>query len=192
MKVNIAEIAEIIKEKLSQDSYEYKIDEIGKVITVGDGVALVYGLNNVEIGEVVEFSSGPKGLVLNLEENTVGIVVIGDETSILQGEIVKRSGKILQVPTGKALLGRVINALGEAIDGKPEFNVDEYRRVESPAPSIIDRKSVCEPLQTGIKSIDSLIPIGKGQRELIIGDRQTGKTAIAIDTIINQKNSKRC
>jgi F-type H+-transporting ATPase subunit alpha len=190
MKVNIAEIAEIIKEKLSEDIYTHKIDEIGKVITIGDGVALVYGLNNVEIGEVVEFSSGPNGLVLNLEENSVGVVIIGDETSILQGDIVKRSGKILQVPTGKALLGRVLNALGEPIDGKPEFKVDEYRKVESPAPSIIDRKSVCEPLQTGIKSIDSLIPIGKGQRELIIGDRQTGKTAIAIDTIINQKNSK--
>jgi F-type H+-transporting ATPase subunit alpha len=190
MKINIAEITEIIKERLNQTEYSTQIEEVGKVITVGDGVALVFGLNNVEIGEVVDFSSGTKGLVLNLEENAVGIVIIGDESSVFQGDIVKRSGKILQVPAGKNLLGRVLNSLGEPIDGKNAPHAQEYRKVETVAPSIIERKSVCEPLQTGIKAIDSLIPIGRGQRELIIGDRQTGKTAIAIDAIINQKNLK--
>jgi F-type H+-transporting ATPase subunit alpha len=190
MKINIAEITEIIKEKLSQADYSPQIEEIGKVITIGDGIALVYGLNNVEIGEMVEFSSGTKGLVLNLEENIVGIVVMGEESTIAQGDIVKRSGKILQVPAGKSLLGRVVDSLGNPIDGKLPIEPTEYRKVEAIAPGIIERKSVCEPLQTGIKSIDALIPIGKGQRELIIGDRQTGKTAIAIDAIINQKFSK--
>jgi F-type H+-transporting ATPase subunit alpha len=190
MKINISEITEIIKEKLQETEYTTQIDEIGKVITVGDGVAIVYGLNNVEIGEMVEFSSGIKGLVLNLEENSVGVVIIGDERTIFQGDIVKRSGKILQVPTGKSLLGRVVNSLGEPLDTEEPIQAEEYRRIETMAPGIIDRRSVYEPMQTGIKAIDALIPIGRGQRELIIGDRQTGKTAIAIDTIINQKNSK--
>ena len=188
MKLNVAEISEVLKKEIASIS---KIDEqeIGRVVTIGDGIAKVYGLNNVKAGEMVEFSSGIKGLALNLEAESVGIVIMGEDSSIKQGDIVKRTGNILEVPVGKTLLGRVVDGLGKAIDGKGEIISDRHSKVEVKAPGIIARKSVHEPVQTGIKAIDALIPIGRGQRELIIGDRQTGKTAIAIDTIINQKTA---
>ena len=189
MVINFNEFTELLEKQLESAEYKVDIKEIGKVITIGDGVARVYGLDNVEVGEMVEFLSGVKGLVLNLEESSVGVVVIGDAAAVAQGDTVKRTGYILQVPVGKSLLGRVVNSLGESIDGKGSIQTKERGMVEAPAPGIIDRQSVCEPMQTGIKVIDALIPIGKGQRELIIGDRQTGKTAIAIDTILNQKNA---
>jgi F-type H+-transporting ATPase subunit alpha len=173
--------------------YTYlKVDEIGRVVSVGDGIARVYGLNEIQAGEMVEFASGVKGIALNLENESVGIVVFGSDTAIKEGDLVKRTGSIVDVPAGRAMLGRVVDALGVPIDGKGALSDHERRRVEVKAPGIIERKSVHEPMQTGLKAVDSLVPIGRGQRELIIGDRQTGKTAIAIDTILNQKelNSK--
>ncbi len=183
----VQEITSIIKEKI--ENYELKIDveEVGKVIYSADGIAKVYGLTNAMAGEMVEFETGEKGLVFNLETDNVGVVVLGKGTDITEGSTVKRLGKLISVPVGDALIGRVVNALGEPIDGKGEIEAAEYRYVEEKAPGIMARKSVHEPLQTGIKAIDALVPIGRGQRELIIGDRQTGKTTVAIDTILNQK-----
>lgn len=189
MKLNASEISAILKKEIAGINQLSDLQEVGEVITVGDGIAKVYGINNVQAGEMVEFSSGAKGLALNLETDSVGVVVMSAENSVRQGDKVKRTGDILQIPVGKALLGRVVNALGSPIDGKGEIITDLRRKMEIKAPSIIARRSVHQPVQTGIKAIDALIPIGRGQRELIIGDRQTGKTAIAIDTIINQKHA---
>ncbi|MCT4642446.1 MAG: F0F1 ATP synthase subunit alpha [Bacteriovoracaceae bacterium] len=181
------EISEIIKQRIANFESKLDVNEIGTVLTIGDGVARVFGLKNVLAGELVEFENGVKGMVLNLESNNVGIAVLGDGSQIKEGSTVKRTEKIVQVPVGDALLGRVVNAIGEPIDGQGEIKATEYRNIEIKAPGIIKRKPVHEPMQTGIKAIDSMIPIGRGQRELIIGDRKTGKTAVAIDTIINQK-----
>ena len=187
MKLNPAEISEILEREIGNIDQLGELQEVGYVITVGDGIAKVYGIDNVQAGEMVEFDSGVKGMVLNLETDVVGIVIMGDDSNVRQGDKVKRTGEILQTPVGRSMVGRVVDALGNAIDGKGDIITKEYSRVEVKAPGIIGRKSVHEPVQTGIKAIDALIPIGRGQRELIIGDRQTGKTAIAIDTIINQK-----
>jgi len=181
------EITGIIKERIANFESRLQMNEIGTVLTIGDGVARVFGLKNVLAGELVEFDGGVKGMVLNLETNNVGIVVLGNDELIKEGSTVKRTEKIVSVPVGDALLGRVVNAIGEPIDGQGEIVTKEFRNVEIKAPGIIARKSVHEPMQTGIKAIDAMIPIGRGQRELIIGDRKTGKTAVAVDTIINQK-----
>lgn len=187
MQIRPEEITQLLKSQLT--SFEKKLDvsETGTVVAVGDGVAKVYGLEKAMAGELVDFGGGVSGMVLNLEEESVGIAILGDDTQIKEGSSVKRTNKIVQVPVGEELLGRVVNALGMPIDGKGQLNAKNYRKVEIKAPGIVARQSVKEPLQTGIKAIDSMIPIGRGQRELIIGDRQTGKTAVAIDTIINQK-----
>lgn len=187
MKIKAEEISSIIKEKISHFQMDLKIDEVGKVLTYADGVAKVYGLKNVMYYEMVEFESGDIGLASSLEEDFVGVVVLGNGKSIKEGMSVKRLHRLMKVPVGECLVGRVLNTLGEPIDGKGAIDTREYRFVEEKAPGIMDRKSVHEPLQTGIKAIDALVPIGRGQRELIIGDRQTGKTTIAVDTIINQK-----
>lgn len=181
------EITSIIKERISNFETKLDVNEVGTVLTVGDGVARVFGLKNVLAGELVEFANGTKGMVLNLESNNVGIAVLGADNEIKEGSTVKRTETIVQVPVGDALLGRVVNPIGEALDGQGEIKSSEFRNIEIKAPGIIQRKPVHEPLQTGIKAIDSMIPIGRGQRELIIGDRKTGKTAVALDTIINQK-----
>jgi F-type H+-transporting ATPase subunit alpha len=181
------EITEIIKDRISNYSSKIEVNEIGTVLTIGDGVARVFGLKNVLAGELVEFENGSKGMVLNLEDSNVGIAVFGDEAGIKEGSVVKRTEQIVQVPVGDALLGRVVDPLGQPIDGMGPITTSEYQQVEKKAPGIIARQSVFEPLQTGLKAIDSMIPIGRGQRELIIGDRKTGKTAVALDTIINQK-----
>ncbi len=181
------EITGIIKERIANFESKLNVDEVGTVLTIGDGVARVFGLKNVLAGELVEFESGVKGMVLNLESNNVGIAVLGDDSQIKEGSSVKRTESIVQVPVGDALLGRVVNAIGEPIDGQGEIKSSEFRNIEIKAPGIIARKPVHEPVQTGIKAIDSMVPIGRGQRELIIGDRKTGKTAVALDTIINQK-----
>lgn len=186
-QIRADEISRVLKEQINQYSKKIEVSEAGSVLSVGDGVARVYGLENVQAGELVEFSSGVQGMVLNLEEGYVGVVIFGEDRLIKEGDTVKRTKKIVEVPVGEALLGRVVDALGKAIDGKGPINTPHTRVVELKAPGIVYRKGVHEPLQTGIKAIDSMIPIGRGQRELIIGDRQTGKTAIAIDTIINQK-----
>jgi F-type H+-transporting ATPase subunit alpha len=188
MKINPSEITNILKEQIKNFGTEVEVSEVGQVLTVGDGIARVYGLDNVQAGEMVQFSEGTKGMALNLETENVGVVIFGDDSKIKEGDIVKRTGSIVDVAVGKSLLGRVVDGLGNPIDGKGPIDKNaERKRVEIKAPGIIPRKSVNEPMQTGLKAIDSLIPIGRGQRELIIGDRQTGKTAIAIDTIINQK-----
>ena len=189
MKLNPSEVSEILKREIGNIDQISTLNEVGYVVAVGDGIAKIYGIDNVQAGEMVEFASGVKGMVLNLEFDTVGAVIMGDDRAVMQGDMVKRTGDILSTPVGPAMLGRVVDALGHPIDGKGPINTTEYRRVETKAPGIVVRKSVHEPVQTGIKAIDALIPIGRGQRELIIGDRQTGKTAIAIDTIINQKNA---
>lgn len=189
MELNPSEISEILEREISGIEHLSELQEVGYVVTVGDGIAKVYGIDNVQAGEMVEFASGVKGLALNLESDMVGVVIMGDDASVRQGDKVKRTGDILQTPVGPAMIGRVVNALGHPIDGKGDIVSKDYSRVEVKAPGIIERKSVHEPVQTGIKAIDALIPIGRGQRELIIGDRQTGKTAIAIDTIINQKTA---
>ncbi|MCK6593826.1 MAG: F0F1 ATP synthase subunit alpha [Bacteriovoracaceae bacterium] len=187
MAMNPEEITSIIKERISNFQTRLQVDEVGTVLTVGDGIARVFGLKNVMSGELVEFATGTKGMVLNLETNNVGIAILGDDIGIKEGTTVKRTEKVVSVPVGDALLGRVVNAIGEPIDGLGEIKSDKTRAVEIKAVGILGRKSVHEPMQTGLKAIDSMIPIGRGQRELIIGDRKTGKTAIAIDTIINQK-----
>lgn len=189
MSIKPEEISTLIKQQIEQYKSEIQVVDVGTVIQVGDGIARAYGLENVMAGELLEFSNGVMGMALNLEENNVGIVILGPYTDIREGDQVKRTGRIMEVPVGEALLGRVVNALGQPIDGKGPVNTTEFRAVESRAPGVIERKSVFEPMQTGIKAIDSMVPIGRGQRELIIGDRQTGKTAIAIDTIINQKGN---
>ena len=186
-KVRADEISSLIQERIENFELNVDIEETGKVVQYADGIASVYGLNNVMSGEMVEFEDGERGMVLNLEETSVGVVVLGKGTAINEGTSVKRLGRLLKVPVGDALVGRVVNSLGEPIDGKGEISGTEYKFVEEKAPGIMARKSVHEPLQTGIKAIDALVPIGRGQRELIIGDRQTGKTTVALDAIINQK-----
>ena len=187
MTIDASEISEILKKEISEFDSETKVTEVGTVLTVGDGIARVYGLDNVKAGEMVEFPGKIKGMALNLEEDNVGIVIFGNDRKIKEGDVVKRTGQIVEVPVGKGLLGRVVDGLGNPIDGKGPLKNVKNQRVEIKAPGIMPRKSVHEPMQTGIKAIDSLIPIGRGQRELIIGDRQTGKTAVIVDTIINQK-----
>jgi F-type H+-transporting ATPase subunit alpha len=188
MEINPSEVTKILKEQIKKFGDKAEVSEVGQVLSVGDGIARIYGLDNVQAGEMVEFSDGSKGMALNLESDNVGVVIFGDDRAIKEGDTVKRTGAIVDVPVGKELLGRVVDALGNPIDGKGSLDKSLKRnRVEVKAPGIIPRKSVSEPMQTGLKAIDSLIPVGRGQRELIIGDRQTGKTAVAIDTIINQK-----
>ncbi len=187
MEIRAAEISEILKKQIADFGAQADVAEIGQVLSVGDGVARVYGLDNVQAGEMVEFPGGIKGMALNLETDNVGVVIFGDDRDIKEGDIVKRTGQIVEVPIGKELLGRVVDGLGNPIDGKGPIKSKKLRRVELKAPGIIPRKSVHEPMQSGLKAIDALVPIGRGQRELIIGDRQTGKSAVAIDTIINQK-----
>ena len=187
MEIRAAEISAILKEQIANFGSEADVAEVGQVLSVGDGIARAYGLDNVQAGEMVEFPDGTKGMALNLETDNVGIVIFGEDRGIKEGDIVKRTKTIVEVPVGPGLLGRVVDGLGNPIDGKGPLTNVEYKRVEVKAPGIIPRKSVHEPMQTGLKSIDSLVPIGRGQRELIIGDRQTGKTAVAIDTILNQR-----
>jgi len=187
MKIDAAEISAILKKQIKDFGAEAEISEVGQVLSVGDGIARIHGLDSVQAGEMVEFPGGIKGMALNLETDNVGVVIFGNDRSIKEGDTVKRTGSIVDVPVGKGLLGRVVDPLGNPIDGKGPIVSDERRRVDVKAPGIIPRKSVHEPMQTGLKAVDSLIPIGRGQRELIIGDRQTGKTAIALDTILNQK-----
>jgi len=188
MSLSAGEISSLLEQRISNYYTKLNVDEIGRVISVGDGIARVYGLHKIQAGEMVEFSSGVKGMALNLENDNVGVVCFGNDSVIFEGDIVKRTGSIVDVPVGKGTLGRVVDALGAPIDGKGALTDVTRRRVEIKAPGIIARKSVHEPMQTGLKAVDSLVPIGRGQRELIIGDRQTGKTAIAIDTILNQKS----
>src|SRR6187551_3647869 len=189
MDIQPAEISAILKREIQNFGSEAQVSEVGQVLSVGDGIARVYGLDNVQAGEMVEFPGGIKGMALNLETDNVGVVIFGSDATIKEGDTVKRTGAIVDVPVGKDLLGRVVDPLGNPIDGKGELkNVAERRRVDVKAPGIIPRKSVHEPVQTGLKAIDSLIPVGRGQRELIIGDRQTGKTAVAIDAILNQRS----
>ncbi len=189
MQIKASEVSEVIKKEIENAKEFIDISETGTVLSVGDGIARVYGLTKVMANELVQFESGVMGMALNLEEDNVGVVVLGDDKMIKEGEKVKRTRKISQVPVGEALVGRVVNALGEPIDGKGPIESEHYRRIEIKAPGIVQRQSVKEPLQTGIKAIDAMIPIGRGQRELIIGDRQIGKTQIALDTIINQKDT---
>ncbi|RDD62922.1 F0F1 ATP synthase subunit alpha [Ferruginivarius sediminum] len=188
MDIRAAEISAILKDQIENFGAEADVAEVGQVLSVGDGVARVYGLDNVQAGELVEFPGGVTGMALNLEVDNVGVVLFGEDRNIREGDTVKRTGQIVSVPVGKELLGRVVDALGNPIDGKGPIKTSENRQVDVKAPGIIPRKSVHEPMQTGLKSIDSLIPIGRGQRELIIGDRQTGKSAIAVDTVLNQKS----
>ncbi|OSZ64534.1 F0F1 ATP synthase subunit alpha [Sphingomonas sp. IBVSS1] len=187
MDINAAEISRIIKDQIANFGTEAQVSEVGQVLSVGDGIARVHGLDNVQAGEMVEFPGGIQGMALNLETDNVGIVIFGSDSQIKEGDTVKRTGTIVDVPVGKGLLGRVVDGLGNPIDGKGPIVAAERRRVEVKAPGIIPRKSVHEPMQTGLKALDALVPVGRGQRELIIGDRQTGKTAVAIDTFINQK-----
>ena len=187
MDIRAAEISAILKDQIQNFGQEAEVTEVGQVLKVGDGIARVYGLDNVQAGEMVEFENGVRGMALNLETDNVGIVIFGNDREIKEGQTVKRTRAIVDVPVGKGLLGRVVDALGNPLDGKGPIQASERRRVDVKAPGIIPRKSVHEPMATGLKAIDALIPIGRGQRELIIGDRQTGKTAIALDTILNQK-----
>ena len=187
MDISAAEISSILKEQIASFGQEAEVTEVGQVLSVGDGIARVHGLDNVQAGEMVEFPNGVRGMALNLEVDNVGVVVFGDDRDIAEGDTVKRTGDIVQVPVGKGLLGRVVDGLGNPIDGKGPIEHSETKRVDVKAPGIIPRKSVHEPMQTGLKAVDALIPIGRGQRELIIGDRQTGKSAIVLDTILNQK-----
>jgi len=187
MQIRAEEISKIIKDQIENFEQKVQVEEIGTVLSAGDGIAKVYGLDNAMAGELIEFPRGVYGIVFNLEEDNVGIVIMGDYEHIKEGDTVKRTGKIASVPVGEALVGRVVNPLGQPIDGKGKIETDEFDDIEKIAPGIVKRQPVKEPLQTGIKAIDSMIPIGRGQRELIIGDRQTGKTAIVVDTILNQK-----
>ena len=187
MDIRAAEISKVIKDQIANFGTEAEVSETGQVLSVGDGIARVHGLDNVQAGEMVEFANGVQGMALNLEADNVGIVIFGSDSEIKEGDVVKRTGTIVDVPVGKGLLGRVVDGLGNPIDGKGPIVSDQRSRVEVKAPGIIPRKSVHEPVQTGLKAIDALVPVGRGQRELIIGDRQTGKSAVAIDTFINQK-----
>jgi len=182
-----SELSGLLEERISRYYQDLNVEEVGTVLSIGDGIARVYGLQNIQAGEMVEFSSGVKGMALNLENDNVGVVLFGNDRLILEGDLVRRTNFIVDVPVGRAMLGRVVDGLGIPIDGKGVINAEERRRVELKAPGIIPRKSVHEPMQTGLKCVDSLVPIGRGQRELIIGDRQTGKTAIALDTFLNQR-----
>ncbi|MCT2535093.1 F0F1 ATP synthase subunit alpha [Aquibacillus koreensis] len=186
MSIKAEEISTLIKQQIENYESDIEVNDVGTVIEIGDGIARAHGLDNVMSGELVEFSNGVMGLAQNLEESNVGIVILGDYTEIREGDEVRRTGRIMEVPVGEELLGRVVNPLGQPIDGKGPIETSKTRPIESPAPGVMDRKSVHEPLQTGIKAIDALVPIGRGQRELIIGDRQTGKTTVAVDTILNQ------
>ncbi|OYY65400.1 F0F1 ATP synthase subunit alpha [Sphingomonas sp. 28-62-11] len=189
MDIRAAEISKVIKDQIASFGTEAQVSETGQVLSVGDGIARIHGLDNVQAGEMVEFSNGVQGMALNLEADNVGVVIFGSDSQIKEGDVVKRTGTIVDVPIGKGLLGRVVDGLGNPIDGKGPIVSDQRSRVEVKAPGIIPRTSVHEPVQTGLKAIDALVPVGRGQRELIIGDRQTGKTAVAIDTFINQKNA---
>jgi F-type H+-transporting ATPase subunit alpha len=189
MEIRPAEISAILKQQIANFGSEADVAEVGQVLSIGDGIARIYGLDKVQAGEMVEFPNGARGLALNLESDNVGVVVFGDDTGISEGDTVKRTGAIVDVPVGRGLLGRVVDALGEPIDGRGPLTDVTRARVEVKAPGIVPRRSVHEPVQTGLKAIDSLVPIGRGQRELIIGDRQTGKTAVAIDAILNQKHN---
>ena len=189
MELRVEEVTEILKKEIRDYGHKVEVREKGTVITVGDGIARVYGLSGAMAGELLDFPHGVKGLVLNLEENNVGVALFGEATRIREGDECERTGRIAQVPVGKAVVGRVVNALGMPVDGQGPIETDEYRRIEIKAPGIVARQPVKEALQTGLKSIDAMTPVGRGQRELIIGDRQTGKTAVAIDTIINQKDT---
>ncbi|MEM8772153.1 MAG: F0F1 ATP synthase subunit alpha [Pseudomonadota bacterium] len=188
MELNAAEISSILKQQIKDFGKDAEVSEIGQVLSVGDGIARIYGLDNVQAGEMVEFANGVKGMALNLEADNVGVVIFGEDREIKEGDTVKRTKAIVDVPVGKGLLGRVVDPLGNPIDGKGPIEATERRLVDVKAPGILPRKSVHEPMQTGIKAIDSMIPVGRGQRELVIGDRQTGKTAICVDTILNQKD----
>ena len=187
MNLRPEEISSVIKEQIERYSSQLDVSDVGTVIQVADGIARVHGLENAMQGELLQFPGDVYGMVLNLEEDNVGVVLLGSASNIEEGDIVKTTGRVVEVPVGDALLGRVVNSLGQPIDGKGPVQTDKFRKIERVASGVITRKSVDTPLQTGIKAIDSMVPIGRGQRELIIGDRQTGKTAIAIDTIINQK-----
>jgi F-type H+-transporting ATPase subunit alpha len=189
MEIRAAEISRVIRDQIASFGTEAQVSEVGQVLSVGDGIARIHGLDNVQAGEMVEFSNGIKGMALNLEADNVGVVIFGTDAEIKEGDIVKRTGTIVDVPVGKGLLGRVVDGLGNPIDGKGPIIAESRSRVEVKAPGIIPRKSVHEPVQTGLKALDALVPVGRGQRELIIGDRQTGKSAIAIDTFINQKQA---
>jgi F-type H+-transporting ATPase subunit alpha len=188
MEIRAAEITSILKDQIKNFGKEAQVSEIGQVLSVGDGIARVYGLDNVQAGELVEFPGNIRGMALNLESDNVGVVIFGDDRTIKEGDTVKRTGSIVDVPVGKGLLGRVVDGLGNPIDGKGPIKSDARMRVDVKAPGILPRKSVHEPMATGLKAVDALIPIGRGQRELIIGDRQTGKTAIILDTFLNQKS----
>src|ERR1700724_2296927 len=185
MEIRPAEISAILKQQIANFGSEADVAEVGQVLSIGDGIARIYGLDKVQAGEMVEFPNGARGLALNLESDNVGVVVFGDDTHISEGDTVKRTNAIVDVPVGRGLLGRVVDALGEPIDGHGPLTQHTPARVEGKAPGIVPRRSVHEPVQTGLKAIDSLVPIGRGQRELIIGDRQTGKTAVAIDAVLN-------
>ena len=187
MDIRAAEISKVIKDQIANFGTDAQVSEVGSVLSVGDGIARIHGLDNVQAGEMVEFSNGVQGMALNLEADNVGVVIFGSDSEIKEGDVVKRTGTIVDVPVGKGLLGRVVDGLGNPIDGKGPIVAEKRMRVETKAPGIIPRTSVHEPVQTGLKAIDALVPVGRGQRELIIGDRQTGKTAVAIDTFINQK-----
>ncbi|MDP9056283.1 MAG: F0F1 ATP synthase subunit alpha [Pseudomonadota bacterium] len=189
MEIRAAEISKVIRDQIANFGTEAQVTEVGSVLSVGDGIARIHGLDNVQAGEMVEFANGVKGMALNLEADNVGVVIFGSDSAIREGDQVKRTGTIVDVPVGKGLLGRVVDGLGNPIDGKGPIVADKRMRVEVKAPGIIPRQSVSEPVQTGLKAIDALVPVGRGQRELIIGDRQTGKTAVAIDTFINQKDA---
>ena len=189
MALGAEEITSIIKKELSGYEEKLKMESVGTILQIGDGIARVYGLDDCMYMELLEFPNGIFGVALNLERDNVGVIIMGPDTGIKEGDIVKTTGKIIQVPVGDAMLGRVVNALGQPIDGKGEISTDKFFPLEGRSPNVVQRQPVMEPIQTGIKAIDAMIPIGRGQRELIIGDRQTGKTAICIDTIINQKNT---
>jgi F-type H+-transporting ATPase subunit alpha len=191
MDIRAAEISKVIKDQIASFGTEAQVSEVGTVLSVGDGIARIHGLDNVQAGEMVEFEGGIKGMALNLEADNVGVVIFGSDSTISEGATVKRTGTIVDVPVGRGLLGRVVDGLGNPIDGKGPIEAAERRRVEVKAPGIIPRKSVHEPVQTGLKALDALVPVGRGQRELIIGDRQTGKTAVAIDTFINQREANK-
>ena len=191
MDIRAAEISRVIRDQIANFDADAKVSEVGSVLSVGDGIARIHGLDNVQAGEMVEFEDGTKGMALNLEADNVGVVIFGSDSAIKEGSTAKRTGTIVDVPVGKGLLGRVVDALGNPIDGKGPIKADKRSRVEVKAPGIIPRKSVHEPVQTGLKALDALVPIGRGQRELIIGDRQTGKTAVALDTFINQKEANK-
>src|ERR1700754_2294947 len=189
MDIKADEISKIIREQIGSYAVDVDVAEVGNIISIGDGICRVHGIDNVMSGEMLEFPHGVFGIALNLEEESVGAVLLGEYKNIREGDTVKRTGRIISVPVGEEMLGRVVNALGQPIDGKGPINTKQFSPIERLAPGVVDRQSVKEPMQTGLKAIDAMVPIGRGQRELIIGDRQTGKTAVAIDAILNQKDT---